>query len=106
MTRFATSLIAFGLLTTMPAMAAKLDPAPGQLIAKQWCAGCHAIRDKQTRSPMSGVRSFATIAQDPASTEMALGAYLVSTHEEMPNIRLSPQQVDDVVAYILSLRRH
>ena len=38
-------------------------------------------------------------------TETALYAFLQTSHRNMPNIRLEPDEVRNVVAYILSLKR-
>jgi hypothetical protein len=35
---------------------------------------------------------------------MSLHAFLITPHANMPDYRLTPQQIDDVVTYILSLR--
>jgi len=38
-------------------------------------------------------------------TETALYAFLRTSHRNMPNIRLDPAEIRNVVAYILSLKR-
>jgi hypothetical protein len=40
----------------------------------------------------------------PATTSMSLHVFLLTPHANMPNYHLTPQEIDDVVAYILSLR--
>lgn len=42
--------------------------------------------------------------RDPAITELALRSYLRTSHPVMPNIRLTEEQTDDIVAYLLSLK--
>jgi hypothetical protein len=39
-----------------------------------------------------------------STTGMSLRAFLLTPHARMPDIQLSREQTDDVVAYILSLR--
>jgi hypothetical protein len=46
------------------------------------------------------------MADDPAATETALPAFLRTPHATMPNIRPTPEQADDQIAYILSLKGH
>jgi hypothetical protein len=41
----------------------------------------------------------------PATQHGSLRAFLMTPHPSMPNYRLAPQEIDDVVTYILSLRR-
>ena len=80
------------------------DPARGREIALEWCSECHEV--------MAGVREpwgtdappFQAVADDPAVTEMALRAFLQTPHTAMPDIRPTPQQTDDLIAYILSLK--
>ena len=40
----------------------------------------------------------------PSTTAQALGVFLKTSHPTMPNIMLSDNERDDVIAYILSLR--
>lgn len=40
----------------------------------------------------------------PSTTSMSLRAFLSTTHPVMPNFELTNGQIDDVGAYILSLR--
>ena len=47
---------------------------------------------------------FQAVADDPAVTETALRAFLRTPHTRMPDIRPTPQQTDDLIAYILSLK--
>ena len=48
---------------------------------------------------------FAEIANVPSTTELSLKVFLRSSHKSMPNFILQPAEADDIVAYILSLRR-
>ena len=50
------------------------------------------------------VPTFQAVADDPAATGAALRAFLRTPHAAMPDLRLTSDQTDDVVAYILSLK--
>ena len=39
-------------------------------------------------------------------TATALKVFLTSSHPKMPNLILTPEEIADVTAYILSLRNH
>ncbi len=93
-------------LTAGPALTqeAPVDPAAGRVLAEERCAACHAIPGVVPRIRVAGARSFQALAADPAVTGMALTAYLPSQHPPMPNFTLDEQQLNDVVAYILSLQ--
>jgi mono/diheme cytochrome c family protein len=80
------------------------DAARGQQIAKAWCAECHAVGAK-VFSAQEDAPSFPAIAQLPSTTALALNAFLRSNHRSMPNFMLARTDADDIVAYILSLKR-
>jgi mono/diheme cytochrome c family protein len=90
--------------TTVWTATATTDAAEGRKLALQWCAQCHLVADSQSRAPVDGVPSFVALANDPAMTDAGIRAFLASPHPPMPNIALSRQQTDEIVAYILSLR--
>ena len=81
------------------------DPAKGFIHAQQVCAQCHAIRGGNKLSPNPLAPSFETIANTSGVTGMSLAASLHSTHENMPNFVLSKTDRNNVIAYILSLKR-
>lgn len=83
-----------------PAEAQVGAAAAGRRLAQEWCSDCHAIG----ADPRAGSMSLGSIARLPTTTQFSLRAFLLSPHPTMPNFRLSPQQIDDVVAYILSLQ--
>jgi mono/diheme cytochrome c family protein len=69
------------------------DPASGRAFALQTCTPCHVVAQDQISPPRF------------AMTANALHAFLATPHPTMPNLILTPQETDDVVAYILSLHR-
>jgi mono/diheme cytochrome c family protein len=68
------------------------------------CSDCHQI-GREDRKPRSGVPSFPEIAALPSTTALSIRAFLQSDHGRMPNYQLARDQIDDVVAYILSLKK-
>ena len=81
------------------------DVAAGRAIAMQLCTTCHKVTAEQPVPRGSKAPSFAAVAAMSSTTEIALHAFLSTPHANMPNLILQPQQQDDVIAYILSLRR-
>jgi mono/diheme cytochrome c family protein len=79
------------------------DPDVGGGIARTWCANCHVVEARPTRGG-DAVPSFSAIAAMPSTTALSLTAFLQTPHGRMPNFQLSRQQIDDAVAYILSLK--
>jgi hypothetical protein len=40
-----------------------------------------------------------------STTQMALQAFLQTPHSQMPDLHMSGEEIDNITAYILSLRR-
>lgn len=94
------------LAAVYPAMAQEFgDRKAGFAYADQVCSECHAVRGGQRVSPHERAPSFETVANSRGMTEMALRVWFQSPHPSMPNLLLSEKQGDDLVAYILSLKK-
>jgi hypothetical protein len=82
------------------------DAANGRDLSERLCRGCHLVSPEQRGPVPDGVASFMAIAGWPEVSARTLGAALLSPpHPLMPDPPLSRQQMNDVAAYILSLRR-
>jgi mono/diheme cytochrome c family protein len=88
---------------SLPPAGALEDPKNGERLAKQWCANCHVVAPDQT-SGSPDVPAFKSIAKRPDRELEKLHAFLQDPHPVMPNFGLSRQQIDDIVAYIRTLR--
>jgi mono/diheme cytochrome c family protein len=80
------------------------DPEAGFELASEVCAFCHAISPGESMSPIPEAPSFEQVANTPGMTEMRLYAWMTTSHPTMPDIILEPEELTDVVAYILSLQ--
>jgi len=76
----------------------------GEAIALEICSDCHVASDRQVRVGVVGLPSFRSLANDPAVTEIWFRTYMRTPHFEMPNYVLTDEQLDDVWAYIHSLK--
>lgn len=76
----------------------------GQELAQTVCAECHAVAPGAIRSPNAHAPTFDNIAHIPGMTPMAIRVWLRSAHKEMPNIMLSRDETDNVIAYLQSLK--
>jgi len=106
-----TVLAAFAVgIATMANVGARAQtvghPAAGRSFALQVCTPCHLVAADQI-SPKRFITApdFPAIANTLAMTELALHVFLSNPHPTMPNLVLTPQEQDDVIAYIVSLRR-
>ena len=80
------------------------DLAEGHRLAQTWCSNCHLIDPHGQSRATDAAPSFASIANMPSTTSAGLHAFLTTPHPPMPDFRLSRTEMDDVAAYILSLR--
>jgi mono/diheme cytochrome c family protein len=96
--------LTFVLLFAAPVAAQEAgEPQAGAAYAKQYCANCHAIADEHT-SPEHTAPRFKDVANTSGMTATALTIWLQTSHPTMPNIILEPNDMSNVVAYILSLK--
>ena len=91
----------FVVLAPAPSNAA--DLAAGELLADKWCAECHGVR-RGRLGPNLAAPTFPELAAEPSITEYSLRALLRAPHETMPQITFTPDQLDDIVGYIMSLK--
>jgi mono/diheme cytochrome c family protein len=82
----------------------RVDVTRGGELAQRWCRECHAIGRDEKERVYTEVPTFAEIAQLPSTTEVSLRAFLQTPHPNMPNIMLAPDEIDELVAYILDLK--
>lgn len=88
----------------LPGIAADADDVRhGRELARQICAECHAVRPAEVQSPNRNAPSFEDIAGISGISPIALKVALRSSHREMPNLILNDDELDRIVAYILSL---
>jgi len=86
--------------------------AAGRKFAQRVCGACHVVTQQREELPVlaSPGPSFAVLAQRPLLTEQALRELLGANHrnfgphEAMPNPRLADYQIDEIVAFMMSLK--
>lgn len=79
-------------------------PEKGRVYAEKVCAECHLVTPELGLSPRPGVKSFKEIANTPGMSAMAIGVWMQSEHDEMPHIVPEPDELNNLVAYIVSLK--
>ncbi|MEZ6023007.1 MAG: hypothetical protein R3C16_06255 [Hyphomonadaceae bacterium] len=55
-------------------------------------------------SPVYGAPAFEDVANTPGMTPLALHVWLNSPHPNMPNRIIPPERIDDIAAYIATLK--
>ncbi len=89
------------LLSTAPVYAAA-DAEHGETIARRWCAACHVVSSDQ-QNASADVPSFFDIAKRKSGED--LKAFLTDPHPKMPDMSLTRDEINDLVAYIGTLRK-
>jgi mono/diheme cytochrome c family protein len=79
------------------------DSANGLRLSRQWCASCHLVEPEGVAH--DAAPPFAEIANDPATTPARLRAWLADPHPPMPGLDLATPQEDDIIAYLMSLKK-
>ena len=99
------ALGATALCSSQPALAQQ-SPAVqrGLTFVRAHCAQCHAI-DKVSESPLAIAPPFRTLHLKYPIEDLArpLAEGIIAGHPTMPQLRLEPDQVADVIAYLKTL---
>jgi len=100
---YAASLL---LTASFPAFAQPSDgdPASGRVTAARLCSSCHPILPNSPAAKADPL-SFQSIADEPSTTGISLNVFLHSNHNNMPDLILSGAESNDLIAYILSLKK-
>jgi mono/diheme cytochrome c family protein len=69
------------------------------------CAQCHGV-DRSSYPSNLAAPTFDDIANVPGMTSRALIVALRTSHRSMPNLVIEGRDAEDLVAYILSLKRN
>ena len=86
--------------------------AAGRKFAGRVCGACHVVEQQRDELPVLAPPgpSFAVLAQRPHLTDAWLREFLGSNHrnmgphQAMPNPRLADYQIDEIVAFMMSLK--
>lgn len=81
------------------------DAHAGREVAASLCVQCHQI-ESASRDPGRIPPDFGAIADMASQTALSLRVFLQTPHGGMPRYQLTPDETDDVIAYILSLKTH
>jgi mono/diheme cytochrome c family protein len=101
---FFSLLVAAGLTLSVAALAQPGERAAGRRLATELCGDCHEARPPFPllyRYPPS----FEDIAKLPSTTRLSLKVFLQSSHKQMPNFIISKSDTDNIIDYIISLKR-
>ena len=80
------------------------DVMRGLTYAQENCGSCHGVGDG-VHSVNLAAPTFNQIADTPGMTRIALSAWMRSEHVMMPHYVVEQDNIDDVWAYIATLKR-
>ena len=92
------------LAATLAAAQEQGDPERGYAYAETNCSECHEVRRGHFDSPWPESPPFEDIANATGMTEIALFAFFRTSHPNMPNLIVPPDDIADLTAYLLSMR--
>ena len=96
--------LAMTFVTLTPAMAASPDQQRGKTFALNNCARCHAI-ERVGPSPLKIAPPFRTLHKRYPIETLAesLAEGIQTGHPTMPEFRLDPDQIHDLLSYLKTL---
>ncbi|HWK33211.1 MAG TPA: cytochrome c [Hyphomicrobium sp.] len=107
-TSAALSLLATSALIVWAATASAQihpDAKTGKQIAEKLCVGCHIVGPIAEGTVPADVPSFMRIANEPGQSAERIAGAIVIPHPPMPTIHLTREEIGDVAAYILTLKK-
>jgi cytochrome c len=99
-------LLSLALVLNPVGEAAAASMQRGQVLARTYCATCHAI-DRVSPSPLTIAPPFRDLHRRHSveSLSEALAEGIVTGHPSMPEFRFAPDQIEDFIAFLRSLER-
>lgn len=78
----------------------------GLAYARAHCGECHGVEAaREDFSPNADAPDFSEVANTPGMTERAIVVWLQTSHPTMPNLIIPANARDNLVAYIMSLKK-
>lgn len=106
--RWPATLVSLSLLAAACAQPTSAQPPGnakrGEAYAQQACAECHETAVGVGTPPYAKAPSFYRIAATPGMTAMALNAWFVTSHPNMPNLIIPEREREDLLAWFAVLR--
>jgi mono/diheme cytochrome c family protein len=105
-TGLAAVTLVYGLLSAASTVAAAEsgDIDAGLKVAAERCAECHDITSRNPMSTASGIPTFYVVANTAGISRISLLVWMQTSHPTMPNLMIEPEDLDNLIAYILRLK--
>jgi len=100
-----TVLMTAAFLIAIMGNAQAADVAQGRDLAQKLCVNCHIIEHGGQQDQVTvGIPSFMAIANKTEQTNSKLRSFIRNPHPPMPSVELGEHELNNIVAYILSLK--
>jgi cytochrome c len=76
----------------------------GEALARKLCSACHLMSGASSPATTAGIPSLSAIANRRGQTATSIANALVKPHAPMPDIQLTRQEIQDILAYLETLR--
>ena len=104
-TKIVFTLAAIVVVASLANTAAAEDAVRGKRTALEWCSECHLVSPDQAKSVPDTAPSFMELARDPRGPSY-IGTFLQAPHfKNMKGIDISRYDIEDIVAYVSSLKK-
>jgi cytochrome c len=98
------ALAAALVVTSAGVRAQESDVAAGHAFARNACQPLSCCRGRAAHAKEVVIGpAFRDVANTSGMTATAIRVFLRTSHPKMPNLILTPEETEDVIAYILSL---
>jgi len=97
-------LLVLALVFAATAAHAAGDATDGRVLAKYWCSSCHVTERARLGTVVDSAATFFEIVGRPGRDADFLRSFLSDPHYPMPNFQLTRDEIDDLVAYLTSLK--
>jgi mono/diheme cytochrome c family protein len=105
MVRLTTASMIMILVTGVGAAAERDEVAKGRQLAYALCAQCHLNEGQGEKEGPMGVPGFVAVANRPKQTFGGIVRWLKAVPPMMPDHRLTQDEMDQLAAFIMSLRK-
>ena len=79
------------------------NPSKSLVLSARWCSQCHGVTpDEGSHNP--DAPRFVDLAAERSATEYSLRVFFRTPHATMPNFVLNPDDIEDIISYILSMK--
>lgn len=76
----------------------------GRALAERFCSSCHLVGSASDVTVPTGPATFRWIANKPGQTAQRIADALIAPHPPMPDMQLSRAEIQDLIAYIDTMR--